>query len=210
MAFPDFFANAPTITLRDPLAVFLGVSGDGIMTYSYADAVKLAGHSCPTVAGAYLMLRSGLQHLYGDEIPVRGGITVFLRDPREKGTTGVTASICTLITGAAAETGFGGIGSQQWFSRRNLLRYGAQINGTLALRRTDNGRGVVLSCNASLVPPATEMAALFPIVLSDNAEADDVRRFGELWQSRVAAMLTTSADDPRLIQMHDWNADAAA
>ena len=59
MDFPEFFDKAPVVSLRDPLAVFLGASGSGKFTYSYADAVKLAGHSCPTVAGAYLMVRRG-------------------------------------------------------------------------------------------------------------------------------------------------------
>ena len=73
MEFPGFFVEAPTISLRDPLAQFLGVSKSGMITYAYADAVKLAGHSCPTVAGAYLMVRRGLQYLYGNEIPEGGG-----------------------------------------------------------------------------------------------------------------------------------------
>jgi hypothetical protein len=121
MDFPDFFAKAPTITLRDPLAAFLGVSKSGIMTYGYCDAVKLAGHSCPTVAGAYLAVRSGLACLYGDELPERGGVEVHLRDRREQGTTGVVAAVATLLTGAAPETGFGGIGAGRRFARRDLL-----------------------------------------------------------------------------------------
>lgn len=48
---PAFFAQAPRIALRDPLAQFLGAAGDGGLQYSYADAVKLTGHSCPAVAG---------------------------------------------------------------------------------------------------------------------------------------------------------------
>ena len=43
---PTFFKQAPTICLRDPLAAFLGATEGGLMTYSYQDAVKLAGHSC--------------------------------------------------------------------------------------------------------------------------------------------------------------------
>lgn len=64
MSFPAFFAAAPTLTVRDPLAQFLGATADGAITYGYADAVKLAGHSCPTVAGAYLMVLQGLAELY--------------------------------------------------------------------------------------------------------------------------------------------------
>ena len=40
---PTFFEQAPTICLRDPLAAFLGAAEGGLMTYSYQDAVKLAG-----------------------------------------------------------------------------------------------------------------------------------------------------------------------
>ena len=120
MDFPDFFAEAPAITLRDPLAVFLGASKSGIMTYSYADAVKLAGHSCPTVAGAYLVVRSGLIHLYADELPERGGMEVYLRGARNQGTTGVIACRNAAYW-CCAEAGFGGIGPDGWFARRDLL-----------------------------------------------------------------------------------------
>jgi hypothetical protein len=58
-AFPDFFSDAPRIAVRDPLAEFLGAADGGVIEYRYADVVKLAGHSCPTVASAFLMARSG-------------------------------------------------------------------------------------------------------------------------------------------------------
>ena len=53
--FPAFFQDIPPLTLRDPLAALLGAAEGGLIDYRYADAVKLAGHSCPTVAGAWLM-----------------------------------------------------------------------------------------------------------------------------------------------------------
>ena len=74
MAFPAFFADIPPITLRDPLAELLGAAENGLIEYHFADAVKLAGHSCPTVAGAWLMTVRALRALYGDETPVRGNI----------------------------------------------------------------------------------------------------------------------------------------
>ncbi|CAM07733.1 TPA: hypothetical protein WJK96_000862 [Neisseria meningitidis] len=138
--FPSFFNQAPTITVRDPLAAFLGAAENGILTYRYADAVRLCGHSCPTVAGAYLMVIKGLKALYGEELPERGGIEAAMQGVRDEGTVGVTASVVQLLTGAAPETGFGGIGMQGRFARRNLLSFGAgEINGTLTLRRKDNG-----------------------------------------------------------------------
>lgn len=208
MDFPDFFAEAPTLTLRDPLAAFLGVSASGVMTYTYGDAVKLAGHSCPTVAGAYLMVRRGLRFLYGDEMPERGGVEVYLRDPRDEGTTGVIAAVATLITGAAPETGFGGIGAHSRFSRRDLLHFAVPLNGLMALRRCDNGQGVVLDLDAARVPFAPEMQTLFSRVVAEHANEDEQARFGALWQDRVARMLTGHADDPDLVRVGEWTAAA--
>lgn len=209
MGFPAFFANTPTITLRDPLAVFLGASETGVMTYTYTDAVKLAGHSCPTVAGAYLMLRSGLRQLYGNEMPERGGAEVFMRDPRDEGTTGVIATIATLITGAAPETGFGGIGARQRFTRRDLLHFEAPINGLMALRRKDCGRGVTLDLDTAAVPADAGIQQLFPRVLAERPSDDDLARFAALWQARVERMLIQHADDPTLVQVAEWTAAAA-
>lgn len=200
---PDFFVRAPRITLRDPLATFLGATSDGLIEYQYGDAVRLAGHSCPTVAGAWLMLRNGLAAIHGDEVPERGAVEVFLRQAREQGSTGVTATIATLVTGAAPETGFGGIGPQHRFSRRNLLRYSAPIDGTMALRLND-GRGVVIDLNAGVVPPDPEMLALYPAAVAGDGPPEQVARFGELWQQRVERMLLDHADDPELVRVRQW------
>jgi hypothetical protein len=208
MDFPDFFSEAPTITLHDPLAAFLGVSKSGIMSYGYADAVKLAGHSCPTVAGAYLMVRSGLAYLYGDELPERGGVEVYLRERREQGTTGVVAAVATLLTGAAPETGFGGIGVDRRFARRGLLQFDAPIDGLLALRRHDSGRGAVLDLDTASVPPAPEMQVLFPKAVAGQADEDEQARFAALWQGRVARMLIEHANDPDLVHVYEWKAAA--
>lgn len=202
MDFPDFFADVPTLTLHDPLAVFLGASKSGMLTYSYADVVKLAGHSCPTVAGAYLMVRRGLGYLYGEGVPERGAIEVHMRDPREHGTTGVIAAVATLLTGAAPETGFAGIGRR--FKRRELLHFDAPIDGLMALRRSDNGHGVVLDLDTSVVPAAGEMQALFPKAAMEQASEDEQDRFGALWQDRVRRMLTQHAGDPVLVRTDEW------
>lgn len=198
--FPSFFNQAPTITVRDPLAAFLGAAENGILTYRYADAVRLCGHSCPTVAGAYLMVIKGLKALYGEELPERGGIEAFMQGNRDEGTTGVTASVVQLLTGAAPETGFGGVGPAGRFARRNLLSFGAgEINGTLTLRRKDNGKTVAVSLNAALQPFAPQMRDIMPKAVSGSASPDELKQFGELWQERVQAFLTESADDPQFV-----------
>ena len=198
--FPSFFNQAPTITVRDALAEFLGAAENGILTYRYADAVRLCGHSCPTVAGAYLMVIKGLKALYGEELPERGGIEAAMQGARDEGTVGVTASVVQLLTGAAPETGFGGVGPAGRFARRNLLSFGAgEINGTLALRRRDTGKTVAVSLNAALKPFAPEMRELMPKAVGGSASAEELKRFGQLWQARVKAFLTESADEPQFV-----------
>lgn len=208
MDFPDFFAAAPTITLRDPLAAFLGAVRRGTMTYGYADAVKLAGHSCPTVAGAYLMVRRGLASLYGNELPERGGVEVHLRDGREQGTTGVVAAVAMLLTGAAPETGFGGIGADGRFARRGLLQFDAPIDGLMAFRRRDTSRGVVLDLDTAGVPSEPAMRPLFLKAVAGQANEDEQSRFAALWQRRVERMLLEHADDPDLVHVREWQAAA--
>ncbi|HFC6968224.1 TPA: FmdE family protein [Neisseria meningitidis] len=201
---PEFFDRAPTLTVQDPLAAFLGAAENGILTYRYADAVRLCGHSCPTVAGAYLMVIKGLKALYGEELPERGGIEATMQGARDEGTVGVTASVVQLLTGAAPETGFGGIGIQGRFARRHLLSFGAgEINGTLTLRRKDNGKTVAVSLNAALQPFAPEMRELMPKAVGGSASADELKQFGELWQERVRAFLIDQADNPEFVTVSE-------
>jgi len=69
MQMPAFFDSAPRIVVEDALARTLGAVQDGIIEYTYLDAVKLAGHSCPTVASAWLMTRAALARLCPGETP---------------------------------------------------------------------------------------------------------------------------------------------
>lgn len=198
--FPEFFDRAPQLLMRDPLAQFLGATPDGVMAYRYQDAVKLAGHSCPTVAGAYLMVVKGLSALYGGDIPERGGIEVLMRDGRDEGTTGVIANVAMLLTGAAPETGFAGVGPMRLFGRRDLLAFGSgDERGEMLLRRRDTGAAVAVSYNPSIAPWPAEMQTLMPLAVSGRADDAQLKRFGEIWQERVEAVLTQLADDPRLV-----------
>lgn len=202
--FPDFFSQAPVMRMRDRLAEFLGASEGGVMDYRYVDAVRLAGHSCPTVAGAYLMTVKGLRALYGSDMPERGNIEVLMSNGREEGVTGVIAAVATLLTGAAAETGFPGMGAAGRFSRKNLLSYGHKLEADLALRRRDTGRAVRVKLDASITPWAPEMRELMPRAVSGQASAAELARFAQLWQARVKAMLVDHVDDPRLVQVSEW------
>lgn len=65
------------------------------------------------------MTLKALAHLYPDQPPERGAIRVELREDIGAGVAGVIGSVVGLITGAAAEGGFKGIGGR--FVRRGLL-----------------------------------------------------------------------------------------
>lgn len=199
--FPAFFAHAPRLTVRDPLADFLGAAPGGVMEYQYQDAVRLAGHSCPTVAGAWLMVLRGLRALYGSALPVRGEIEAALRDARDQGVTGVVASVVQLLTGAAAETGFQGVGPAHRFARQGLLSFGQELQGELALRRRDTGSAVQVRFDASAVPWPPEMRALLPRAIAGQASAAERERFGQLWQERVRAILIDHAEDAHMVQV---------
>lgn len=206
MTFPQFFNDAPILKMRDPLAAFLGAAEGGVIEYRYADVVRLAGHSCPAVAGAYLMVLNGLAALYDEDIPERGGVEVFMRNERDHATTGVIASVATLLTGAAPESGFQGIGPAGRFARKDMLRFDTDIDGVLALRRRDTGKGVVLDINTDQVPHALIMSQLMPKAVAGKASEEELKEFARLWQDRVRRMLVEHADDPKLVHIYDWDA----
>lgn len=197
MDYPAFFDQAPTITMHDGLAELLGACDDGILIYRYIDAVRLAGHSCPTVAAAYLMTRRALQMLYPDQIAERGMLKVSLAAAQEEGVTGVTASVIGLITGAAGAGGFKGIGGK--FRRQDLLRFEAAGSGELRIERGDTGASVTLQARLGLVPPDPRAGALLQAILAGQAAPELAAQFAALWQERVRKILVEHADDPELI-----------
>jgi len=197
MQLPEFFDAAPRIAVRDPLAGFLGAAADGVIEYRYADVVRLVGHSCPTVASAYLMTRGALRALYPDALPERGGIRVELRDDRTAGTTGVVASVASYLTGATHDTGFKGIGGH--FDRRNLLFFGIAIPGQLRFTRVDTGAVANVTARLDRIPPDPRVALLLPKCLNGVASKEETALFQWLWQGRVRTLLLDCADDPDVI-----------
>ena len=197
--FPDFFETAPIITLYDPLSEFLGAADGGILEYRYADAVRLAGHSCPTLACAFLMTRTALAVLYADQLPVRGEIAVDFRAAPTDGTTGVTASVVRLITGAAGSDGFKGIGGR--FRRDDLLRFEADIGHEILFTRNDTGAAVQVSANPARVPAHPRLRELMSRGLTGSASHAEQAEFRDLWRARVRELLLKHADDPMVIDV---------
>lgn len=198
--FPDFFDQSPVIVMRDPLADFLGAAADGVIEYRYADAVRLAGHSCPTVASAFLMARAALAALYGDALPVRGEIRVDFAEAHDAGVAGVIAGVATLITGATTDTGFRGLAGQ--FNRRNKLYFKQSLaHGELRYTRLDSGAAVEVATDMSSIPGASHMGELMQMCLLGKATAAQGEEFRKLWQDRVRRLLLEYADDPAVIQV---------
>lgn len=198
MSMPDFFDQVPKIQMYDPLSRFLGATDDGIIEYCYADAVRLAGHSCPTVAGAYLMVRAALKALYPQETPERGAIQVTMSTPEAEGVTGVMAQVFGLITGAAADNGFHGIGGR--FVRQHLLRYdGPEKQAIAGFMRVDNKHEVFVSLDLSSVPPDVQMRTLMQSAMMPDASDEDLSAFATVWQERVRRLLLEHAEDERVI-----------
>ena len=203
MTLPSFFNDAPTIRLYDPLAELLGSAKDGVIEYCYADAVRLAGHSCPTVAGAYLTARIALKELYpGDALPERGNIAVQMPAPETTGTTGVVAQVLTLITGAAAQGGFKGIGER--FNRQGLLSFATENDendGTVRFERLDTGAAVGVFFDAHQVPADISQRERMQAVIQNRETAEQQLEFAKHWQARVRRILLEHADDPELIRI---------
>lgn len=197
MQVPPFFDAVPPVAMRDPLAETLGAADDGIIEYGYVDAVKLAGHSCPTVAGAWLMTVKALSRLYGDELPRRGEVRVELQQPHDEGVAGVIGNVAGLLTGAAGDGGFKGLAGR--FSRRGLLAYGAPIDGDIRYTRTDTGKSVEVAYHPEVVERPAELKALMQAALLPSADAQARRAFGSAWQEWVRRIVVDHADDPALV-----------
>jgi hypothetical protein len=198
MMFPEFFAQVPPLLLRDPLAELLGAAQDGLMEYRYSDAVKLAGHSCPTVAGAWLLSRRALMRLHAQGVPERGNLRVELRESQETGTTGVIGGVIALITGAAGPGGFKGLAGRH--ARCGLMTYGSGIRGEVRITRLDTDETVELSYQPGAVPGSPLLQTLLPQILGGESSPQERAEFGRLWQERVRSLLLEHADDPELIK----------
>lgn len=199
MEFPDFYRQIAPISLYDPLAELLGATSGGVIRYEFTDAVKLAGHACPTVAGAWLATVRGLQALYGEAMPVRGNLTVALPEGVEDGVAGVIASIATLLTGAAGPGGFKGLGGR--FGRRRLLNFDVTGVAGIRLTRRDTGQSVDCLVQLHRVPGDPAMGELLPAVVQGVATPQQAARFRELWQDRLRRILVDHGNDPKLVEI---------
>ena len=192
MQYPDFFNQIESISLYDPLAETLGSVEDGIIKFHYSDSVKNAGHSCPTVAGAYLMTSRALKALFPDDMPVRGMIKVEFSESVEDGVAGVIANVISAITGATSKSGFKGLNGN--FARHSLLFYNSPVQSSARFTRTDNDDSVDVFYNPEPVAADADLFPLLQKILHNKATNQERKTFGFLWQDRVKRILIDSAD----------------
>lgn len=200
MRFPDFHAAAPVVRTHDPLAELLGASDGGELDYTYSDVVRLAGHSCPTVAGAFLMGRAALAALFPGTRAERGSVRVDMPAPADHGTTGVIAQVLTLLTGAAGDGGFHGIGGHH--RRHGLLQFAAEpTREPIVMRRIDTGTAVAVQLDVSSAPGDPAQGMRLGAILGNTADATTRAAFAAAWQDRVRRLLLEHADDPAVVQV---------
>lgn len=187
MEYRKMFDEFDKIVVQDDLAKFLGVNDDGVFEFSYIDVVKNAGHSCPTVAGAYIMALEGLKALYPNELPKRGEIKVELKNKPRENNAGVVGSVFGQITGASTDNGFGGFSSSE-FNRRDTLIFDANIQATVRLTRLDTNKSVLISCHSQKVINPT---VVLQSRISPNATEEDKVNFPNRWQDLVHTLFNS-------------------
>jgi hypothetical protein len=183
MSYPKFFDAIEIIKVKDPLSNALGAFDNGEYEFSYLDVVKSAGHSCPTVAGAYLITLEALKALYPNERAIRGNIKVAFEEAEKDGVAGVIANVVSQITGATQITGFKGL--QGKFARHSLMSFEQPINASARFTRVDSGKCVDVIYNPSSILPHPDMQLIMQKMQKNEASADELKEFGVLWQDRV-------------------------
>jgi hypothetical protein len=193
MRFPAFFSQVPRLRVHDPLAEALSSAEGGLLEYGYEDAVRLTGHSCPTVASAYWLTLRALRLLYPDTLPERGGVRVEFRDDPRDGITGVVATVVQMLTGAAGHSGFKGLAGQH--RRSGLVRYAPDLPLAMRFIRLDNRLAVDAWADLSLLPEEPAMGPLVERYGRGRLSVDERALLGQLWQARVKRLLLDLAFD---------------
>lgn len=183
MQYPKFYDSIENIKIKDPLSNVLGAFENGEYEFSYLEIVKSAGHSCPTVAGAFIITQTALKALYPDGLPVRGGVKVEFEESLEDGVAGVISNVVTQITGATDKSGFKGLQGQ--FARHSLMSFNSNIEASARFTRVDNNKSVDVTYNPEPIKPNPLMFPLMKKMTQGQADAAELKEFGIMWQDRV-------------------------
>ena len=200
MNYPKFYDTIESIKVKDPLSDALGAFENGQYEFHYVDVVKSAGHSCPTVAGAYIVTLEALKYLYPDALAVRGNIKVEFKESMESGVAGVIGNVISQITGATDKSGFKGL--QGKFARHSLMHFNAETEASVRFTRLDTQKSVEVTYNPSSVLPNQDMQILMQKMAQGNASDDEVKEFGVLWQDRVKRIFENLAELVRIEEIN--------
>jgi hypothetical protein len=211
--FRDFLSEIEPIRLREPFAETLGVlkEENAVLIYTFVDVVKMAGHACPTTAGAYLCCREALKQLYPAEIPIRGDISIRIHGEADEGVYGVIGQVFSLLTGAAPASGFRGLGHK--FKRKNLLKFGRKKMGADGLsfdfKRLDSNRTISVTFHPDKIPfdsqKAQRLGQLLEKVVWEAARKDEKMEFQNLWMEKVRDMLVEEKEMNQWIKIGEKN-----
>lgn len=196
----DYITEVPPIMMVDPYFEIFGQSQEPV-PYYYEEAVKLAGHSCGAITGAWTITRKALEALYPEgEIPVRGQIAVEAPGAEDEWFIGVFGEVITFITGAAPKTGFNGAEFGQTddlFVRQNKMVYTEEpTNQAPPMRewiftRLDTGAKVGVKFNLAVITPIAtdEWKAMGKKMAAGEATPEEAAAYYKYWNDRAKFVL---------------------
>ena len=179
----------------DPYFKIFGQT-NGAIPYYYEEAVKLAGHSCGAVAGAWTITRKALAVLYPNgETPVRGQILVDAPGAEDEWFVGVFGDVIMFITGAAPKTGFNGsdFAANNLFVRQNKMVYDDKPTGEQnpmrewVFTRVDTGAKVGVKFNLAVITPIAtpERVAMGKKLALGQATPEEAADYAKYWNARA-------------------------
>ena len=196
----DYITEVPPIMMMDPYFEIFGQSQVPV-PYYYEEAVKLAGHSCGAITGAWTITRKALEVLYPDgEIPVRGQIAVEAPGAEDEWFVGVFGDVITFITGASPHTGFIGAEFGQTdnvFVRQNKMVYSEEPTKQLPpmrewiFTRLDTGAKVGVKFNLVIILPIPTpgRVAMGKKMAAGEATPEEAADYQEYWNDRAVFVL---------------------
>jgi hypothetical protein len=191
----DYIVKVPPIMMYEPFYKIFGQTTKPV-PYRYEEAVKISGHSCGAIAGAWTIVRKGLEALYPDEIPVRGQIVIYVPGAEDQWHLGVFGEVMTYVTGAAPITGFTGseFGREDdIFMRRNKMIFTEKTTPTekwemeWIFERTDTKKRVGVIFDVRKIKPSASKAriAMGAKIAKGEATPAEAKDYIEYWNGRV-------------------------
>jgi len=184
------YEKAGVIRLRDPKAVMVGYRqpGDDIFEFTLDDVGKYTGHVCAGISSAFLLTRQALEKLYtGDELPVRGQISVVASDHTDH------LEVAAYIVRATAHGEEKIAGSME---ADTSLRIG-KGKVVLIFKRLDNGKMVKAIFDKTVLMQGDnmqKMEALKQKVINGTASDVEKKQFAENVQKTVEKIIADTPD----------------